>query len=101
MTQSVREMNRERFPVLSGFVAGYLHQDFLLEYRTAAEALEAFLRDASAEERQQLRKEAEHFLAGAARHAWTDVAAAFQQLGGAWYPRTRAELASLLRTALH
>jgi hypothetical protein len=90
----------EEFPMLSQFVAGYLHEDFVQVHSTPAGAMRAFLADASAAERDQLRQEATRFLSAASTRPWPEVASAFHRLGGAWSPRTRAELASLLRIAL-
>ena len=97
MTTRDSGLDPARFPSLAQFAAGYLHQDFALEYKTAHGAVQAFLRDASADDRAHLREDIEHFVAAAAVHPFADVAAAFRRLGAAWSPRTRADLASLLR----
>ncbi|HUR33887.1 MAG TPA: contact-dependent growth inhibition system immunity protein [Vicinamibacterales bacterium] len=89
-----------RFPSLAQFAAGYLHQDFALDHQTPLGAVRAFLRDASTDERAQLRDDLQRFLAAAAVHPWAEVVTAFRRLGAAWHPRTRAELASLLRAGL-
>ena len=44
----------ERFPHLAAFLAGYLHQDFVLDHKTPAGALKAFLADAGPKDRAAL-----------------------------------------------
>lgn len=98
MTASMtNEFDPDRFPMLAQFAGGYLHEDFVQEHRTVWAARDAFLSDASPEERAQFQREAEQFLAQAARVRWADVSAAFLRLGGAWRPRCRADLVALLR----
>lgn len=92
-------LNPDNFPMLSRFVGGYLHQDFMLDYKTPAEALLAFLREASASERAQLRREAARFVKESTHLAWADARQAFESLGGAWSPPSRRGLVSLLARA--
>jgi hypothetical protein len=92
-------LHPENFPMLSQFVSGYLHQDFMLDYRTPAEALVAFLKDASVAERTQFRREAARFAKESAQLAWADARRAFEALGGAWSPSSRRGLVALLARA--
>ena len=89
----------DNFPMLSQFVGGYLHQDFMLDYKTPAEALVAFLKEASATERAQFRREAARFIKESAHLAWADARRAFESLGGAWSPSSRRGLVALLARA--
>ncbi len=88
----------ERFPALSQFAAGYLHEDFVAEHGTAKGAREAFLSDASASERAAFGREGQRFLAEVAELSWADTRAAFTALGAAWRPASRAALTALFET---
>ena len=88
------------FPALAEFAAGYLHEDFVVEHGTPLGAVAAFLREASDSERTALRVDAARFLDHATSRPWAEAVATFSCLGGAWRPRTRAELAAVLR-AVH
>lgn len=85
----------ERFPALSQFAGGYLHEDFVAEHGTAKGAREAFLRDASARERAAFGREGQRFIEETAGLSWADARGAFAALGGAWRPASRAALAAL------
>lgn len=85
----------DQFPHLSTFLAGYLHQDFLLDHKTPADALRAFLAEASAEERESLRRDWRSFLDAGSGLQWRYLRAAFLRLGGAWQPASRAALLAL------
>jgi hypothetical protein len=88
------------FPLLSQFVAGYLHQDFVIDHKTPEGARDAFLDDASDWERLAFLKEVHRFLTEAEGRPWAEVKAAFSSMGGAWTPRSRLALATLFRGAL-
>lgn len=85
----------DRFPHLSTFLAGYLHQDFTLDHKTPAAALRAFLAEASTEEREALGRDWRSFLDASSGLQWRYLRAAFLQLGGAWQPASRAALLAL------
>lgn len=84
----------ERYPALAQFLAGYLHEDFVLDHKTPEGARDAFLRDANARERAAVRKELAQFLAEADQRVWSEVRNGFSELGGAWAPKSRAALAA-------
>ena len=77
---------------LSSFLAGYLHEDFLLDYDTPASALAGFLADCSVAERRGLAKDWRTFVTATEGRPWPAVRAAFAALGGAWLPPSRAAL---------
>lgn len=85
----------DQFPHLLNFLSGYLHQDFVLDHKTPARALEAFLADAGADERAALRDEWRRFRAAIDGRLWRDVRETFAALGGAWRPGSRAALLDL------
>lgn len=88
-------LSAERFPHLAAFLSGYLHQDFVLDHKTPAGALAAFLADAGAEERAGLRAEWQHFKRAIEGRLWREVRDAFTALGGAWRPGSRTALLDL------
>lgn len=90
----------ERFPHLSAFLSGYLHQDFTLDHKTPADALRAFLADANAEERDALRRDWRSFLDASGGLQWRYMRAAFSRLGGAWQPGSRSALLALFEALI-
>lgn len=85
----------DRFPHLTAFLSGYLHQDFVLDHKTPAAALTAFLADAGADEREGLRAEWHDFKRAIEGRLWRDARDAFAVLGGAWRPGSRRALLDL------
>jgi hypothetical protein len=85
-----------RFPQLRRVFEGYLHEDSLVEYGTAAEAIQAFLDDASESERRLFRDEARRFLAVTSSFEFAQVQRLVARLGSRWIPDSRAELETLL-----
>lgn len=85
----------ERFPHLSAFLGGYLHQDFALDHKTPADALRAFLADANAQEREALQQDWRSFLDVSGGLPWRYLRVAFSRLGGAWQPGSRSALLAL------
>lgn len=83
------------YPALREFFPAYLHQDFLDEYGSAAEAANGFLSDASGDEILQLTDEWKAF-----RHAFRDcpvqeIQSALGKLGSEWQPQNEGELKEL------
>ncbi len=87
-----RAATPENYPALSQFLAGYLHEDFVLDHKTPEGARDAFRKDANAKERAAVRKDLERFLAEGDAAAWSAVRSDFGALGGAWAPKSRAAL---------
>lgn len=85
-----------RYPALADFLAGYLHQDFAVEHRTALVAADAFKRDATPQERRQLRDQARRFATATADWPLARVREALATLGSAWHPRDGAAVRRLL-----
>jgi hypothetical protein len=92
-------ISRDAYPQLADFAAGYLHQDYRSEHRTAAAARDAFLAAANAEERDRFAREIEQFLQAAAAVPWDEVRQAWAAFGAAWMPPDRRALVSLLAGA--
>ena len=85
------------FPGLREFFSGYLHEDFLDEYGSAAGAARAFCGDASTEEAAQARAEWTKLRAELKGKPISDVQAALQKLGGSCKPEEIEELSGLDR----
>ena len=87
----------DRFPALTQFLSGYLHQDFVLDHKTPEGARDAFLKDANARERAAVAGEFEQFLSSGQTLSWADLRTGFSALGGAWTPKSRAALNDFAR----
>jgi len=84
------------FPELRRVFAGYLHEEFVQEHGTPAQALEAFRHDADAGERTRFAQEATRFLEQTRALDFDDVAELVSALGSAWTPASRHDLEVLL-----
>lgn len=94
----VPEITRGAFPLLGTFLRGYLHEDWMGDHETAAEARDAFLRDTSADERRTFAAECEAFHALTAALPLELLRRAIREsLGSAWYPETVEEVRAVLR----
>jgi hypothetical protein len=80
------------FPALLEFLPAYLHQDFGEEYDSAAEALKAFLSEASGDEIRDVREEWMRFRKSLTGRPLAEIQAALGQLGSAWAPENEDEL---------
>ena len=80
------------YPALRESLPGYLHEDFQETSGTAAEAMEAFLNEASEEETQPVREEWKRLRAHFAGRPFAELQAALVRLGIAWRPASEEEL---------
>jgi hypothetical protein len=87
------------FPELRRVFAGYLHEDFLEDYGTPAEALRAFIEEASAAERTRFREETRRFLDCTSDLDFAKLLALVGRLGSRWRPSSREALVSTLSEA--
>ena len=93
------EITRVSFPMLSTFLRGYLHEDWTLDYESPAEARDAFLQDASADERRGFAAECEAFHARTASLSLDEVREVLDAaLGGHWRPESLDEVRAVLRS---
>jgi CdiI immunity protein len=83
------------FPALQDFLAAYLHQDFGEEYSSAAEAVTAFLAEASGDQIQDVQDEWRRLQTMLAGRSLGEVQSAMQRLGAAWQPENEAEWKSV------
>src|SRR5262245_4998147 len=83
------KLNASDFPTLRKVFSGYLHEDYTSDYHSPREALNAFLHDASADERERFANELERFLDETAAMDFDDVQALAFRLGSRWAPPSR------------
>jgi CdiI immunity protein len=76
----------DEFPTLKEFFSGYLHEDFVDEYGSAAGAVRAFCGDASPDEAAQASEEWKKLREILAGRPIPELQGALQKLGGAWRP---------------
>jgi hypothetical protein len=92
---SENTFSADNFPALSEFLPAYFHEDFGEEYGSAAEAVKAFLADASGDEIQNLREEWPLFRKTFASRPIDEIQRALLKLGAAWHPQSEQELATV------
>ena len=83
-------LRRAGFPALTAFVQGYLHEDYVAEYGSVFQAIDAFMRDAGDKDRSALRRDFRG--CAEATSAWPiERLQDFftRELGGAWAPPSR------------
>ncbi len=91
------EVTRGALPLVAAFLRGYLHQDWEADYEAPEEARDAFLEDASPEERRAFLRECEAFHTLTASLDLADVSRVLQDsLGSAWQPAALAEVRRVL-----
>jgi hypothetical protein len=84
-------------PHLAAFVRAYLHEDLLAEYGSATAAADAFVRDASAVERQAVARELERVAEALATRSAEEISRFFgETLRAAWEPSSAQELRILV-----
>lgn len=90
------DLRREDFPALRAFVRGYLHEDLPVVHGTALAARDAFLADASPDERERFFEEGARLLAATSARSLRDAKDVLTTLlGAAWTPRRRRDLQAL------
>ncbi len=89
-------LDPSRFPELRRVFEGYLHEDFIAEYGSAAAAIDAFRADASAAEARAFHDEARRFLALTGSLDFAEVQHFVTRVGSRWTPSSREELEAVL-----
>ena len=92
----MKRVKASDFPELQRVFSGYLHEDFIAEYGSAAGALRAFAEDASAAERQRFRKEVQRFLDVTAPLDFAKLRVLLERLGSRWTPPSREAVVTWL-----
>lgn len=90
-----KKFDKGDFPALLEFVPAYLHQDFGEEYGSAAEAVTAFLADASSDQVLQVKEEWQRLHRVLGDRFLGRWQAALRQLGSAWQPQSVKEVRSV------
>ena len=89
-------LDASHFPELRRVFEGYLHEDFLAEYGSAAAAIDAFRADATAAEARAFRDEVRRFLALTGTLDFAKVRESVTRLGSRWIPHSRQEIETVL-----
>jgi len=84
------------YPLIQGFVRGYLHQDAQAEYGSAHGAAAQFCRDADRDQIEQLRAEWADFRKQHSK--LSDVNQALHNLGSSWQFQTIDEFQQMITT---
>jgi hypothetical protein len=92
----VKPLTGSDFPELRQVFAGYLNEDFSVEYGTPAAALRAFHEEASTAERRRFSTEAAEFLDRTSDLPFGEVRDHLARLGCRWAPPSRDALVALL-----
>ena len=90
-----KHFDKADYPALLEFVPAYWHQDFGEEYGSAAEAVTAFLADASGDEILQVKDEWQRLQQVLGERSLGEWQAALRQLGGSWQPQSVGEVRSV------
>lgn len=92
------EVTRVAFPMVATFLRGYLHEDWTADYESAFEAREAFLEDASPEERRAFTLECGAFHTLTAGLSFDEMLRVLHEaLGSAWQPEHLTEVRRVLQ----
>ena len=91
-THRKKRFDRADYPALREFFPAYLHQDFAEEYSSAADAVQGFLADASAEEILQVKGEWQALRQAFRQRPLREIRKAITNLGGAWVPEDQGHL---------
>ena len=92
-----RALRGSDFPALSGFLRGYLHEDFPEVHGSAVAAAVAFCADADAGERRELAKELETLVEFAANRPARQLQRfVTRELGSRWQPTSPDDIVELL-----
>jgi hypothetical protein len=93
-----RQASASRFPMIRTLLRGYLHEDFVTEHGSAEGAVRAFCKDASPAEVRKLAAEWRMLSVNTANWTVGEVASLLtKDLGGAWMPESKRELAQLFQ----
>ena len=94
---SAAGVSRAAFPALTGFLQGYLHEDYAELHGSARGAVAAFCAEATSAERRALAKELAALLEVTAALPLSELRRVVtSELGGAWTPGSRDEITGLL-----
>jgi hypothetical protein len=82
----------ESYPALMEFLPAYLHEDFGVEYGSAARAFAAMVSDANGDQIRNVKEEWQALRRALSGRALPEVQESLAQLGAAWQPQSEQEL---------
>jgi hypothetical protein len=82
----------ESFPALMEFLPAYLHEDFGVEYGSAARAFAALVSDSNGDQIRNVKEEWTVLRQALSGQSLTDMQNGLAQLGAAWQPQSEEEL---------
>ncbi len=95
MTADEKKANHfdpESYPALMEFLPAYLHEDFGVEYGSAARAFAALVSDASGDQIRNVKEEWQALRLAFSGRTLPDMQSGLAQLGAAWQPQSEQEL---------
>ena len=95
---SARQASASRVPMIRTLLRGYLHENYLTEHASAEGAVRAFCKDASPAEVRKLIAEWRMLSVNTANWTVGEISAFLtKDLGGAWMPQSKRELAQVFQ----
>ena len=82
----------ESYPALMEFLPAYLHEDFGVEYGSAARAFAAMVSDANGDQIRNVKEEWLELRRAFSGRPLADMHSGLAQLGAAWQPQSEQEL---------
>jgi hypothetical protein len=82
----------ESYPALMEFLPAYLHEDFGVEYGSAARAFAALVSDANGDQVRNVKEEWTALRRAFSGRTLSEVQGGLAQLGAAWQPQSEQEL---------
>jgi hypothetical protein len=95
MTADANKSNQfdpENYPALMEFLPAYLHEDFGVEYGSAARAFAAMVSDASGDQIRNVKEEWLELRQAFSGRPLPDLKGGLAELGSAWQPQSDEEL---------
>src|ERR1700751_4718431 len=95
MTGDAKKPNHfepESYPALMEFLPAYLHEDFAVEYGSAARAFAAMVSDANGDQIRNVKEEWLELRRAFSGRPLPDLQGGLAQLGAAWQPQSDEEL---------
>jgi hypothetical protein len=85
----------ESYPALMEFLPAYLHEDFGVEYGSAARAFAAMVSDANGDQIRNVKEEWQALRRALSGRALPEVQESLARLGAAWHPQSEEELGAV------
>jgi hypothetical protein len=95
MTDEQKKENHfdpESYPTLMEFLPAYLHEDYGVEYGSAARAFAALVSDANGDQIRNVKEEWQALRQAFSGRPLPDMQTGLAQLGAAWQPQSEQEL---------